>query len=320
MRIVVLDGVPLNPGDLSWDPLEQFGECVIYDRTASEEVANRCAGAEILLANKTRIGGDTIEQDSTLRYIGVLATGYNNIDLSAASKHGVVVTNVPAYATDSVAQMVFAHILNLASGLAHHAGSVREGGWSSSNDWSYWNTSLIEVAGLTLGIVGHGRIGQAVGRLGRAFGMIVVAYDPNRGRDHSNTDVEYLSLDELFRRSDVVTLHCPLTEETRGLVNRDRLGMMKPSAVLINTSRGPLVDEAALAEALQNDTIAGAGLDVLAMEPPAPANALVRSPRCYITPHIAWATYAARKRLLDIAASNIAAFLAGHPTNVVSLR
>ena len=229
-----------------------------------------------------------------------------------------MVTNVPAYATDSVAQLTFAHILNLASGLAHHAGSVQNGRWSASNDWSYWDGTLVEVAGLTIGIVGYGRIGQAVGHLARAFGMHVVAYDPNHGSDHSRVEVEYLGLDELFRRSDIITLHCPLTEETRGLVSRERLDLMKPTATLINTSRGPLVDERALAEALGNHAIAGAGLDVLATEPPESANMLIHSPNCSITPHIAWATYAARKRLLEIAVSNVAAFLAGHPTNVVS--
>ncbi len=318
MRIVVLDGIPLNPGDLSWDPLKRLGDCSIFDRTAPSDVVERCAGADVVLANKTRIYSRSIEQLPALRYIGVLATGYNNVDVDAARRMGIIVTNVPAYATLSVAQMVFAHILNLASGLAHHAGSVRDGRWSSSKDWSYWETDLVELAGLTIGIVGYGKIGQAVGNLARAFGMIVVAYEPDHEMSGSHANVEYVGLDDLFPRSDIITLHCPLTEATRGLVNRGRLATMKPSALLINTSRGPLVDEDALAEALRAQRIAGAGLDVLAIEPPVATNPLTRLPNCFITPHIAWATHAARKRLLDVVVSNVSAFLSGHPVNVVS--
>ena len=318
MKIVVLDGHPLNPGDLSWDALRRLGECSLFDRTKPEDVVERCTGAEIVLANKTRLDRACIEKLPSLRYVGVLATGYNNIDVEAAARKGIVVTNVPSYATESVAQMVFGHVLNLMSGIGYHTDAVRNGKWSSSRDWSFWETNLVELAGLTLGIVGYGRIGRAVGRLGLAFGMRVIAYEPVRADEVPPEGVVFLDLDELFRQSDIVTLHCPLTESTRGLVNRDRLGLMKSSAILINTSRGGLVDEHALAEALTAKRIAGAGIDVLAVEPPSASNVLLHAPNCYITPHIAWATHAARKRLLDIAVSNLAAFLAGRPENVVS--
>ncbi len=318
MRIVVLDGYPLNPGDLSWDPLKALGECMIYERTDPSQLLERCNGADAVLTNKTKIDGDSLAELPALRYIGVLATGFNVVDIVAAARKGVVVTNVPAYASESVAQMVFAHMLNIACGLAQHSGSVRTGRWAMSRDWSYWETDLTELSGLTLGIVGYGRIGRAVGRLGTAFGMRVIAVEPGRAGKESAEGVEFVGLDDLFRQSDVVTLHCPLTDATSRIVNRDRLAMMKPTAMLINTSRGGLVDEEALADALRRHAIAGAGLDVLAVEPPAETNELTRIPSCHITPHIAWATQAARRRLLHAAVDNVAAFLSGHPINVVS--
>lgn len=318
MRIVVLDGHPLNPGDLDWEPLQQLGECTVYDRTEPGQVVERSLGAAVLLSNKALLDRKVLSRLDTLRYIGVLATGYNNVDIAAAAEQSIVVTNVPTYATESVAQMVFAHLLNIASGIALHDRSVHEGGWRMAGDWSYWKSSLFEIAGGTLGIVGFGRIGRAVARIARGFGMKVIACDPQQDATTGAEGVTFVGLDELFRRSDVVTLHCPLTEQTHGLVNRDRLALMKPTAILLNTSRGPLVDERALADALVRGSIAGAGLDVLRQEPPADDNPLLHAPRCYITPHMAWATLAARRRLLEIAVANLQAFLAGRPVNVVS--
>ena len=320
MRIVVLDGHPLNAGDLNWGPLGKLGDCTIFDRTPPDQILERSTGAEIILSNKTVLDRKVLSSLDSLRYIGVLATGYNNVDIAVASERGILVTNVPSYATESVAQMVFAHMLNLASGIAHHARAVQEGRWGSSGDWSYRETNLVEIAGTTLGIVGFGRIGRAVARLARGFGMTVIAHDPAPDTSAEAEGVAFVDLDELFRRSDVVTLHCPLTDYTRGLVGRERIALMKRTAILINTSRGPLVDEAALAEALVQERIAGAGFDVLTEEPPTSDSPLLHAPHCFITPHIAWATYAARKRLLDIAIDNVRAFMEGKPNNVVSHR
>lgn len=317
MRIVVLDGYTLNPGDLSWWELEALGPCTIYDRSSPEEVVPRARDAEIVLTNKVVLSREVIGQLERLRYIGVLATGYNVVDVDAARQRGILVTNVPTYGSASVAQMTFAHLLNLAQHVGQHAASVAAGRWSASVDWCYWDYPLVELAGLTMGIVGLGRIGQATARLALAAGMEVLACDvqpivPPPG-------VGVVDLDTLFRRSDVVCLHCPLTPATERLVNRQRLAQMKPSAFLINTSRGGLVDEQALAEALNRGQIAGAGLDVLSAEPPAPDNPLLKAKNCYITPHIAWATKAARQRLLRIVVENVRGFLAGRPQNVVNL-
>lgn len=316
MRIVVLDGYTLNPGDLSWEDLYGLGHCRIHDRSAPGEVVSRARGAEVVLTNKTPLPGPVLAELSGLRYVGVLATGYNIVDVAAAAELGIAVTNVPAYGTDSVAQMVFAHLLNLAQRVAHHAQTVADGRWADGPDFCYWDFPLVELAGLKMGIVGFGRIGRQVARLARAFGMHVLAHDvaPIAG----DADVEPAELDTIFRQSDVITLHCPLTDENRGLVDRRRLGLMKPTAFLINTSRGPLVDEEALADALDAGRIAGAGLDVLAIEPPSAGNRLLNARNCFVTPHIAWATRAARARLLQIAVDNIRSFVAGHPQNVVN--
>jgi glycerate dehydrogenase len=338
-RIVVLDGYTLNPGDLTWQRLEALGQVTVYDRTPAADVLGRAAGGEILLTNKTVLDGQTIEQLTKLRYIGVLATGWNIVDLEAAGRRGVVVTNVPDYGTASVAQMTIAHLLNLTQHVGQHAAAVAKRRWCRSADWCYWDFPLIELEGLVMGIVGLGRIGRTVARLATAFGMRVVGFDPQSdaspaegiqgtvpifGREASARKwdcppclPQRVELDEVFRLADVVSLHCPLTPETERLVNARRLELMKPSAFLINTSRGPLVDEAALAEALNAGRIAGAGLDVLGIEPPPPDNPLLRAKNCYITPHIAWATRAARQRLLDVAIDNLRAFLAGQPVNVV---
>src|SRR5262245_54885679 len=317
MKIVVQAGYTLNPGDLSWDELKSLGECDIYDRLPSDEIVPRAFAAEIVLTNKVVITREQIGHLPKLRYIGVTATGYNIVDVAAARERGITVTNVPAYGTRSVAQMTIALLLELALHVGHHAQTVRDGRWARSPDFCYWDYPLIELDGLTMGIVGFGRIGRAVGDLGSALGMKVVAHSrtvPAQAPPH----VEFLDLETLFRRSDVISLHCPLTAETRQLVNAERLAWMKPTAFLLNTSRGLLVDETALAKALNSDRIAGAGLDVLAEEPPPADNPLLRVKNCLITPHIAWATQGARSRLMQVAVANVRAFQQGKPQNVVS--
>lgn len=316
-RIVVLDGFTLNPGDLSWERLQELGECSIYDRSAPEDVMTRADNAEIVLVNKVELSADMIEGLGKLKYVGVTATGYNIVDVEAARRRRIPVTNVPTYGTDSVAQMVFAHLLNLAQNVAHHAQTVSEGRWCASDDFCYWDTPLVELAGLTLGIIGFGRIGRKTAQLARAFGMNVIACDVAPPKEIPD-GCRMVGLEEVFRSSDVVSLHCPLTPRTERIVNKQNLALMKTSAFLINTSRGQLVDEQALADALNNGRIAGAGLDVLAVEPPEGSNPLLRARNCYVTPHIAWATRAARKRLLDVAVDNVAAFLTGKPQNVVN--
>lgn len=315
-RIVVLDGYTLNPGDLDWAPLQAIGDCSIYDRTPPGQVAERAAAADIVLTNKALLPRETIERLPALRYIGVLATGYNVVDVVAARDKGIPVTNVPGYGTASVAQHVFALLLELTQRTGHHAQTVRDGRWSACPDFCYWDFPLIELAGRTLGIVGYGEIGRAVARIGLAFGMKVIA--STRTPRAAAGDVAFVPLEELLRRSDVVTLHCPLTDDTKGLINAARLALMKPTAFLINTGRGPLVVEADLAAALNCGRLAGAGLDVLATEPPPATNPLLTAKNCLVTPHIAWATREARERLLGIAVDNIRAFLAGQPRHVVN--
>jgi glycerate dehydrogenase len=317
VRIVVLDGHTLNPGDLDWDALEALGSCEVYDRTPPDQVVSRAQGAQIALTNKTLLSRESIERLPQLNYVGVLATGYNVVDVEAAKERGICVTNVPAYGTPSVAQMVFAHVLNLTQHVAEHAQSVRAGDWSRSEDFCYWNFPLVELAGLTMGIVGFGRIGRQTATLAHAFEMKVLYHDISPAPVPSS-EARPVDLDTLFCDSDVVSLHCPLTQANRGFVNKPRLEMMKPSAFLINTSRGPLVDELALAEALNAGRIAGAGLDVLCEEPPRADNPLLSARNCYITPHIAWATRSARQRLMEVAISNVRAFLEGKPQNMVS--
>ena len=315
--IVVLDGYTLNPGDLSWAPLEALGRAAIYDRTPPEEVVPRAEQAEVVLTNKTVLSRETIGRLGRLRYIGVLATGYNVVDVAAARERGVAVTNVPDYGSRSVAQMALAHVLNLTQHVAHHAETVAQGRWTRSADFCYWDYPLVELGGLTMGIVGFGQIGRRVAELARALGMNVLVCDPAAPSDLPE-GARAVGLDDLFAASDVVSLHCPLTPDTQHLVDRRRLALMKPTALLVNTSRGPLVDEHALAEALNAGRIAGAGLDVLAVEPPQSDNPLLGARNCYVTPHIAWATRAARQRLLTIVVENLRAFLAGQPQNVVN--
>lgn len=316
MEIVVLDGYTLNPGDLSWERLERLGNCRVYDRTSPGEVVQRSQGAQIILTNKTIITDKDMERLPQLRYIGVLATGYNVVDTEAARKRNIIVTNVPQYGTDSVAQMVFAHVLNLAQHVSEHAESVRKGEWVQSEDFCYWKFPLVELTGLTMGLVGLGRIGLTTARIAQAFGMRVIGNDVAQFEVEG---VERVDIQYLFAESDIISLHCPLTNDNNRFIDQALLNSMKETAYLINTSRGPLIDEAALAEALNAGKIAGAGLDVLSIEPPKPNNPLFTARNCYITPHIAWATRSARNRLMEIACNNIRAFTKGEKLNVINL-
>jgi glycerate dehydrogenase len=316
MNIVVLDGHTLNPGDLSWSDLQALGPCAIHDRTPPPQVAARVGDAEIVVTNKAVLDRQAILALPRLRFIAVTATGYNVVDVAAAAERNIPVSNVPLYGTRSVAQHTFALLLELTQHAGQHAQSVRDGGWVRSADWCYWEHPLVELDGLTLGILGFGRIGRATAGIARAFGMNVLA--ASRSPRPPEDGVRFTDVDTLFRESDVVSLHCPLTPETRHVVNRERLARMKPSAFLLNTSRGPLVDEAALAEALNAGRLAGAAVDVLSAEPPPADNPLLTARNCLVTPHNAWATRAARARLLQTSVDNVRAFLAGRPQNVVN--
>jgi glycerate dehydrogenase len=318
MRTVVVDGATLNPGDLSWEALGRFGRYEVYPRSTPQEILERCREAEAVITNKTSFDRSIIAALPKLKYIGVSATGYNIVDIKAASERGIVVTNVPTYGTLSVAQMAFALLLELTQHAGHHSQTVHEGRWTKCDDFCYWDYPLVELEGLVMGIVGYGRIGQATARLAEAFGMRVLGYDTLRFS--GETPIEPVGLEELFAQSDVISLHCPLTPATQGLVNAARLARMKPSAFLINTSRGPLVNEQDLADALNTGRIAGAGLDVLAVEPPKPNNPLLTARNCVITPHIAWATRSARGRLLQATIDNLDAYAAGAAQNVVNRR
>jgi glycerate dehydrogenase len=315
MKIVVLDGYVLNPGDLSWEGVKELGDCIIYDRTSAEQTFERAKGADVLITNKVVVDGELISKLPDLKYIGVLATGYNVVDTISAKKSGVVVTNIPAYSTASVAQMVFSHILNYAQNVSVHANSVAVGEWTKSVDFAYWKTPQMELAGKTLGIIGFGQIGQAVAKIGLAFGMKVIF--SNRSKKETNLDAEQVVLETLFAESDFISINCPLTPENAGFINKATISKMKPTAFLVNTGRGALVNEQDLADALNSGKIAGAGLDVLSVEPAKPENPLPNAKNCYITPHIAWATFEARSRLMKIAEENLKAFLEGKPINTV---
>ena len=317
MKIVVLDGYGLNPGDLSWDDLKTLGDVTIYDRTSAEDVLERSKDADILLTNKVVIDATLIAQLPNLKYIGVLATGYNVVDIEAAKTHSVVVTNIPAYSTDSVVQMTFAHLFNMTNHIAHYADENRKGRWSNNSDFCYWDTPLPEIAGKTMGIVGLGHIGMKVARLAHDFGMDVFAYTSKNATDLPE-GVHKTTLEGLFGVSDVLTLHCPLTPQTREMINAESLSQMKHGALLINTGRGPLVNEYHVAEALKSGQLGGYGADVMCSEPPIADNPLFKAPNAFITPHIAWATFEARTRLMNIAVDNIKSFIAGSPTNVVN--
>ncbi len=318
-KIVVLDGYAANPGDISWEPWKGLGELVVYDRTAPGETVARCKGAEIVLTNKVILDAKVIEALPELKYVGVLATGYNVVDLASATRHGIIVTNIPAYSTSSVAQMAFAHLLNITHHVAQHAQRVSDGAWQHARDFCFWDEALVELDGLTFGIVGLGNIGLATARIAQSFGMKVMAYSSKSEETLLQLGIRKAeSYDELFAESDVLSLHCPLNDETCHLVNAERLALMKPNAILINTGRGPLIDEKALADALNSGRIYAAGLDVLTQEPPRSGSPLIGARNCFITPHIAWATKAARERLDRIAFDNVRAYLNGAPQNVVN--
>lgn len=319
MKIVVLDGYTLNPGDLSWDALEKLGDVVLYDRTPPDKVLERSRGAEVLLTNKTPLEEDIINKLPDLKYIGLLATGYNVVDIEAAKKRGVMVTNVPGYGTNSVVQMTFALLLELTFRVQHHSNSVMSGKWSKSADWCYWEFPLVELAGKTMGIIGFGNIGQKVGDVATAFGMNIIGSSKPQTDQSHRKNFRWAEIPELLEQSDVVSIHCPLFPETKGLINKESLRRMKRSAYLLNTSRGPIVIDEDLADALNNDIIAGAGIDVLSKEPPDIDNPLFNAKNCLITPHIAWATKESRSRLLDIVVNNLSAYVKGKPINVVNL-
>lgn len=317
MNIVVLDGYTLNPGDLSWDELDELGNVTIYDRTKASDLIERSINADILITNKTILDRNTINQLPKLKYIGVLATGYNVVDIKAAAEKNIILTNVPSYSTKSVAQMVFALILELTLNVGMHSESVKNDEWSESPDFSYWKTPLIELDGLSLGIIGYGQIGRAVAKLGNSFGMKIFVNTRSKIIDQEGF-ISQVTFSELFNLSDIITLHLPLTEKSKNMITKTQLSQMKKSAYLINSSRGPLVNEEDLAEALNNNKIAGAGLDVLSSEPPSNSNPLLKAKNCIITPHIAWATQASRKRLMSIAVNNIKAFFNNQPQNIVN--
>lgn len=317
MKIVVLDGYGLNPGDLSWKGMEALGELTVYDRTSPSELMERSEGAEALITNKTLITAENMEALPELKYIGVLATGYNVVDIEAAKARGIVVTNIPAYSTSSVAQMVFAHILNITQRVGHYAEENSKGRWTNNADFCYWDTDLVELDGKKMGIVGFGNIGQATARIAQAFGMEVLLYT-SKEQSALPQGMRKVALDELFAESDVISLHCPLTPDTKEMVNAERLKLMKPSAILVNTGRGPLVNEQDLADALNEGRIAAAGLDVLSVEPANADNPLLGAKNCFITPHIAWATKEARTRLMQIAVQNLKSYQEGYIINNVA--
>ena len=317
MKIVILDGYSVNPGDLDWNALQAMGELAIYDRTAPADIVERCCGAEIVLTNKVPFTAETITRLPDLRYIGVLATGYNIIDTRVAAARGIVVTNIPAYSTESVAQMVFAHLLNIASDVANHSQSVKAGDWAGCKDFCYLKSPVFELAGKTMGIVGFGHIGSAVARIAHAFGMNVLA-KTSKNREELPDYVSPVAWETLLTESDVISLHCPLTDSTRNLIDANAIAHMKPTAIVINTGRGPLVNEHDLAEALNSGRIKAAGVDVLSQEPPRPDNPLIAARHCYITPHIAWATFEARERLMQIATDNIRQYIEGNIINQVN--
>ncbi len=317
MRIVILDAYCVNPGDLSWDALASLGELHVHDRTPEPMVLERIAGAEVVLTNKVRITREVMEAAPSMRYVGVLATGYDVVDVEAASERGVVVCNIPAYSSNSVVQMTFAHILNIVNRVGHYARQNRDGMWSSCPDFSYRDAPLFELSGKTIGIVGLGSIGMRVALLSRYMGLGVYACT---GKEASSLPegIRKATLDGLLGVSDILTLHCPLTDATRGMINRGTISRMKRGAILINTGRGPLVNERDVAEALGNGHLAGYGADVMCQEPPSRDNPLLSAPNAYLTPHIAWATLEARRRLVDVATSNVRAYIGGNPQNQVN--
>ncbi len=320
MKIVVLDGYTLNPGDLSWEGLEKFGALTVYERTKKDnsEIIRAIGDAEVIFTNKTPLTKEVLEQAPALKYIGVLATGYNVVDVVAAKSLGITVTNIPTYGTIAVAQMTFALILELCHHVGDHSNAVRNGEWSSCPDFCFWNTPLIELSGKTMGIIGFGRIGQATAKIALAFGLKVLFHDLSKTAELVGENCRYAELDELFAKADIISLHCPLFESTQGIINKNNISKMKDGVMIINTSRGPLVVEKELAEALNTGKIAGAALDVVSTEPIETDNPLLKAKNCLITPHIAWAPKESRSRLMETAVENLKLFLAGTPQNVVN--
>jgi len=318
MKIVVLDGYTLNPGDLSWDGLAALGDVAVYDRTPGNQTVERIGDADIVITNKTAINEQVLAACPAVKYVGVLATGYNVVDTAAAKKRGVLVTNIPTYGTQAVSQFAIALLLEICHHIGEHSQSVKAGVWTNNVEWCYWNHPLIELAGKTIGIIGFGRIGQQTAVIAQALGMKVVAHDSYQNEALKSETLEYASLDELFAKSDVISLHCPLFESTQGIINKQNISKMKDGVILINTSRGPLVVEEDLAEALNNGKVYAAAVDVVSAEPIKADNPLLQAKNCIITPHIAWAPKESRARLLNIAVDNLKAFLANSPVNVVS--
>ncbi|MBX4265730.1 D-2-hydroxyacid dehydrogenase [Clostridium estertheticum] len=317
MKIVVLDGFTLNPGDLSWKEFEKLGELKVYDRTNLDEIVDRAYDCEIILTNKTPLSMDTLKKLPKIKYIGVLATGYNVVDVKAAKEMGIIVTNTPAYGTNSVAQFVFALLLEICHHVGEHNEVVRKGAWTNSKDFCFWNYPMIELAGKTMGIIGMGRIGVVTSTIALAFGMNVLAYNPSKKESLISDTFKYVELDQLYEGADVISLHCPLFEETKGIINKESIKKMKDGVIIINTSRGPLIVEEDLAYALNSGKVAGVGLDVMSVEPVQMDNPLMRAKNCLITPHIAWAPKESRERLMNIAVDNLAQFVKGKPINIV---
>lgn len=318
MKIVVLDGYTLNPGDMSWKAMEWLGELVIYDRTPADKVVERIENAEIVLTNKVILTREIMQKTPSVKYIGVMATGYNVVDTVAAKELGIIVTNVPAYSTDSVAQLVFALILEFCHHVGEHNRAVQEGAWTNSPDFAFWNYPLVELVGKTLGIIGFGAIGQTSAKIAAAFGMNIMVYSRTRKPELETDRIKFAELDEVLAKSDFLTLHCPLTEHTKGLINKETISKMKNSAILINTSRGPVIVEQDVADALNSGKLAGAGVDVVSVEPIAADNPLLGAKNCIITPHFGWAPTEARIRLMDTLIKNISAFIDNKPINVVN--
>lgn len=323
MKAVVLDGYTLNPGDLDWSPLKELADVTIYDRTAYSRdglplIIQRSRGADIILTNKTPITIETIRELPQLKYIGMLSTGYDVVDVKAAKENDVIVTNIPSYGTAAVAQMTIALLQEVCNHVGAHDEAVKRGDWQNNADWCFWNHPLIELSGKTIGIIGYGRIGQATGRIAQALGMNVLAYARTRNTELENESVRYAELDELFANSDVIALHCPLTEQNKGFINKEAIQKMQDGVIIINTSRGPLINEDDLAEALNANKVGAAALDVVSSEPIKPENPLLHAKNCIITPHISWATKEARQRLLNTAIDNLKMFLDGKPINVVN--
>ena len=323
MKIVVLDGYTLNPGDLTWEGLEQLGQLTVHDRIAYDlrgegKIVQAVGDAEIVFTNKTPLSKDILDQLPNLKFIGVLATGYNVVDVNAAKDKGIVVSNIPTYGTSAVAQMTFALLLEMCHHVGAHSQEVKKGAWTNNVDWCFWNYPLIELAGKNLGILGYGRIGQAVGQIAQALGMKVLAVDNHPRRELENEFMQYVDLEEMLAQADVISLHCPLFEDTLGIINRDSIAKMKDGVLIVNTSRGPLIVEQDLADALSSDKVGGAAVDVVSAEPIKADNPLLKAKNCIITPHIAWAPKESRQRLMDIAVDNLAQFLEGNPVNVVN--